>query len=306
MATSVTARHPAWLDGVTVSGAEMRAEILGAVIPYAGIVRGLALSSLPTPDMKVRVPAGLAMVSDGQNGYIPIANASQVDLDIGASSATQTRYDAVVAEVVDNGDATSIYRIRVIAGTPSSGTPVPPSMPPSDQPTAKTLILGTVFVQQNAESNGKVRAQDVKVTAPTIITVPRPTQSLQVTNLDNPTPVAGDWTDFTSAQWPPIVFTVPASGQAYVTVGAELQNNQTDLSNARVSFRMSGGYTLAAAFGRDAGGHIETVASRRYLVTGMTPGAVVTVTPTYRLSSLATGSNTASVHSGNLIVEPVA
>jgi hypothetical protein len=305
VATSVNAQ-PTLLDGEDVPGADMRRALPGAVIPNAGIVRGLKAAALPTPDMKVRLPAGLCMVDDGGGGLCPLYLTTQTDLDIAASSATLARIDSVIAEFVDTGDgATLIRRFRVLTGTPAS-SPTAPALPPGDQPTAKTLRLANVFVQVNAETNGKVRAQDVSVQATAASLVPRPQQTLQVGNLDNPSPVAGAWTDFTTGQWPRITFTVPASGMAHVTVGAEFNNDHSDASNTRVSFRMSGGYTLASDFGRDAGGHIITSGSRRYLVSGMTPGVSVTVTPTYRLSSLATGTESAYIHSGNMIVEPVA
>lgn len=144
MATTVTTRAPAWADGVQVSGAEMRAAILGGVWANAGIIRGLFVVQIPTPAMKVRVPAGICVVSDGQNGYVPLELAAQTDLDIGASSPTLPRIDSVIAEFVDNGGS-SLYRIRVVAGTPNA-SPVAPTLPYADQPTGKTLRLFNVAV----------------------------------------------------------------------------------------------------------------------------------------------------------------
>lgn len=300
MATEVDAR-PTLLDGEDVAAADLRRDLPGAVFPAAGIVKGLNAAALPTPDMKVRLPAGLCMVDDGAGGLCPLYLETQTDLDIAASSATLARIDSVIAEVVDTGDAaTLLRRFRVITGTPAS-SPTAPALPPGDQPTAKTLRLANVFVQADAEINGKVRAQDVTVQAATASLVPRPKQSLQVTPLDNPT--GSGWTDFASGVWPTVTFIVPVSGMAFVTVGAEADNENSDSSTMRVSFRMSGGYTLSSDFGREMGGHLFTTASRRYLVTGMTPGATVTVTPTYRMSTVG---GTRFVHSGNLIVEPVA
>lgn len=314
MATSVDARNPAWLDGVTVSAAEMRSAVTGAVIPYAGIVRGLAIAALPTPDMKVRLPAGLCMIDDGQNGFIPLENPGQVDLDIAPSSATQTRYDAVIGEVVDNGDSTSIRRMRVLTGTPSSGTPTPPALPPSDQPTARTLMIGTVFVQANAETNGKIRTQDVKVTARQILTVPRPTSTDQTTVLsgtDFGTTLT--WTDFTSAQWAPLTFTAPASGEVYVTISANVQSNPNSAtSTIWASWRGSGGgitsgtaSTATDPRGVSGRGGTRCYASKRRHVTGLTPGASVTLTPIWYVSSTSGDTNT-RIGEGSLLVEPVA
>lgn len=180
MANSVAASVPAWMDAVAVSGAQMRRQVYGSLFPAAGIAEGLAASSIPTPDMKVRLPAGLSMVDDGTGGFYPLDNAASVDLDIAASSATLARYDSVIAEVVDTGvSATDLYRYRVITGTPA-GSPVPPTLPAADQPTAKTLRIANVFVQINAEVNGKVRPQDVTVVAAVTSPVPAPARALQV------------------------------------------------------------------------------------------------------------------------------
>lgn len=170
MANSVSASAPAWMDGVSVNGAAMRSEILGAVFANAGIVKGLAAAALPTPAMKVRLPSGLSVVADGQGGYYPLYLATQTDLDIAASSATQARYDSLIGQVIDNGNNTSTYVYRIITGTPA-GSPTPPTLPPGDAPAALTLRIADIYVQANAESNGFVRAQDVTIKAATAKTV---------------------------------------------------------------------------------------------------------------------------------------
>ncbi|WP_242892419.1 hypothetical protein [Actinomadura litoris] len=150
MATSVTTRAPAWADGVTVSGAEMRAGVHGPLWASAGLVRGLRPTQIPTPGMQIRVPAGLCIVDDGQNGFLPLELAAQTDLDIAASSPTQPRIDSLIAEFVDNG-ASSLYRLRVLTGTPAA-SPSAPTVPPADQPTAKTLRVANVAVAANVTS----------------------------------------------------------------------------------------------------------------------------------------------------------
>lgn len=306
MATSVDAQ-PTLLDGEDVPGADMRRDLPGAVFPAAGIVRGLNAAALPTPDMKVRLPAGLCMVDDGGGGLCPLYLTTQTDLDVAASSATLARIDSVIAEFVDTGDgATLIRRFRVLTGTPAS-SPVAPALPPGDQPTAKTLRLANVFVQVNAEVNGKVRAQDVSVQAAAASLVPRPASSDYVSK---PTfSVAAAWTDFTSGQWPPVSLKVPASGAIKVTIGAgNLSNANSGTSTIRIAYRISGASTRSAdpldskcvlATGTD-----ETSMSRTIHFSGLTAGGTITVTPQWRISS-GTASDI-SISAGQLLVEPVA
>jgi hypothetical protein len=299
VATEVSAQ-PTLLDGETTPAADLRRELLGGVYPNAGIVKGLRASSTPTPSMAVKLPAGLCLVNDGGGGFVPLYLTTDTTLDIAASNPTLARIDSVIAEVVDTGvSGTLIRRFRVITGTPAS-SPVAPALPAADQPTALTLRLANVFVQAGAETKGNVRSQDVTVQAVSATLLPRPVQTLQATPLDNPS--GSGWTDFTTGQWPRITFTVPASGMAFVTVGAEVDNENTSTSTCRVGFRMSGGFTLAADFGHEMGGHIFTTASRRFLVTGMPAGASVTITPAYRLSTVG---DTRLIHNGNLILEMV-
>jgi hypothetical protein len=302
VASSVDAQ-PTILDGEEIPAADLRRDLFGAVWPAAGVVSGLRPTALPTPDMKVRLPAGLCMVDDGAGGRIPLNLLAQVDLDVDPSSATLPRIDSVVAEAVDTGDpATLIRRFRVLTGTPAS-SPVAPALPPADQPTARTLRLANVFVQANAEVNGKVRPQDVSVTAPSTGVVPRPVMSLQVSFLENPSPAVDTWTDFSSGVWPTVSFTTPASGMAYITVGAETLTDAGVTEYMLVGYRLSGGATQAMSFGREVGGTGLIMGARRYLITGMTPGTTVTVTPQYRLS---TTSGIQHVRTGSLLIEPVA
>lgn len=147
MANVVSAREVAWADGVTVSGAQMRAAIGGAMYASAGLVRGLRPVQIPTPAMGIRVPAGLSIVADSQLGMVPLELAAQTDLDIATSSPTQPRIDSLIAEFVDNG-ASSLYRYRILTGTPAA-SPSAPALPPGDQPTASTLRIANIAVGAN-------------------------------------------------------------------------------------------------------------------------------------------------------------
>lgn len=150
MASSVTTRNAAWIDGIAVSGAEMRAAVLGSVFANAGLVRGLRPVQIPTPAMKIRVPAGVCLVADGQNGYLPLELAAQTDLDITTSSPTLPRIDSLVAEWTDAGGS-SVQRLRVLTGT-AAASPSAPSLPPSDNLTAKTLRIANVAVAAAAST----------------------------------------------------------------------------------------------------------------------------------------------------------
>lgn len=313
MANSVAASAPAWMDGVAVNAAAMRRQILGGLLPQAGIVEGLAAAALPTPAMKVRLPAGLAAVDDGQGGYYPAALATQTDLDIAPSSATQARIDSLIAQVIDNGDATSTYVYRVITGTPGSSSA--PTLPPVDAPGAFTLRIANVNVQANAESNGFVRAQDVTVVAPSALIVPRPTevpQTALMVNTDFTT--INSWADFPSNKWPPLSFTVPPSGQVYVTLSANVQGHDgTTFATTWCSWRGTGGGIASGTAssvtdprGVSARNGSRTYATKRVRVSGLTPGAGVTLTPIYFVSASGGVDANTRVGEGTLIVEPIA
>jgi hypothetical protein len=306
VATSVDAQ-PTLLDGEDVPGADLRRGGPGAVFPSAGIIRGLNAASLPTPDMKVRLPAGLCMVDDGGGGLCPLYLTTQTDLDVAASSATLARIDSVIAEFVDTGDpATLIRRFRVLTGTPAS-SPVAPALPPGDQPTAKTLRLANVFVQVNAETNGKVRAQDVTGQAAAASLVSRPVKTDMVTVPGFGS--VGAWVDFTSGQWPPVTVKVPASGGIKVTVsGGNMQNTNSSTASFRMAYRLSGANTVSADPLDSkcvlASGTGAVSISRTTYISGLTAGGTLTITPQWRISSGS--SSTVDLSAGQLLAEPVA
>lgn len=301
------------LDGETVPAAEWRRQLLGGVYPSAGIVSGLRAVSTPTPSMKVRLPAGLCVVDDGAGGFVPLYLLTQTDLDIATSSATLARIDSLIGEVVDTGvTATLIRRFRVITGTPAA-SPTAPTLPPADQPTARTLRLANVFVQANAETNGNVRPQDVTVVAPAASLVQRPVSTSQVT------PVSGNnfgsfstWVDFTSGQWPAMSFVVPPSGQAYITISANVGSNPGSASSTLwASWRGTGGgiatgtaSTVVDPRGVSSRGPSRCFASKRQLISGLTPGATVTITPIWFASSTS-GDTGTRIGEGSLLAEPV-
>ena len=306
MASEVDAQATV-LDGEDVPAADLRREFFGGVYPRAGIVSGLKAAATPTPSMAVRLPAGLCMIDDGGGGYVPLYLATQTDLDVDASDASLPRRDSLIAEVVDTGaSATLIRRFRIIKGTPAS-SPTAPALPPSDQPTALTLRIANIFVQASAETHGNVRAQDVSIQAPSVVLGIAPTLTEYATKPSFST--TGSYTDFTSGQWPAATLTVPVSGAIRVTIsGGNLSNGNTKDSTLRVAYRISGSDTVSASPLDSkcvlSTGAAEVSASRTTYISGLTPGGTITVTPQWRISSGT--ASTASIDSGQLLIEPVA
>lgn len=118
--------------------------------------------------------------------------------------------------------------------------------------------------------------------------------------------VAGVVTDFPSGMWAPITFTVPPSGRAKISIGAALRNTQGASATGWVQWRASGGITFA---GGDPNGisiiNNRLYGSRVYVLSGMTPNTVVTITPQYYFSALGATDGTTGVTLGQLIVEPI-
>ncbi|MUL39637.1 hypothetical protein FZ103_00315 [Streptomonospora sp. PA3] len=167
MATDVDLQPPAWMDGTTVPAAELRRQLLGLVVPQEGIIRGMVVQALPTPDMRVRVSGpGMAALSDGAGGYYPADLLADADLDVASSSSTLNRRDAVIISMNDTGTAAgNAYRLRIITGT-AAASPSLPTLPPADEPDATYLLIGDVYVRAGAETDGYIRNQDITNPAP--------------------------------------------------------------------------------------------------------------------------------------------
>lgn len=134
----------------------------------------------------------------------------------------------------------------------------------------------------------------------------RPTISTQVSMPAIGSVVTGTFTDFTSGQWAPITVTVPPSGQVKVTIGAAVRNTNTDTSTGWVAWRASGTVTLGSPYenrGVSTDGS-RTYASRTYVLSGLTPGEGLTITPTYYFSSKGASTAITGATDGQLIVEP--
>jgi hypothetical protein len=137
-----------------------------------------------------------------------------------------------------------------------------------------------------------------------IVWPPQPVQTLQVS--DAPYNQVQTTVDYTSSAWPRPVFTAPPSGRAFVTISASVNNQNTDTSTIWAAWRATG--SLGFSFqnltrtGLSAQGGKRVVASKRMLLTGMTPGETITIIPQWNISSGT--SSTAETIGGELLVEP--
>lgn len=119
--------------------------------------------------------------------------------------------------------------------------------------------------------------------------------------------VAGTFTDFTSGQWAPVTITVPTSGQVKVTIGAAVINTNTTTATGWCAWRASGAVTINTTYenrGISTAGS-RVYASRTYIITGLTSGTSLTITPQYNFSSVNASSTVTSVTNGQLLVEPL-
>ncbi len=134
----------------------------------------------------------------------------------------------------------------------------------------------------------------------------RPTMTVQASMPAIGSVVSGAWTDFTSPQWPPITVTVPPSGQVKVTIGAAVRNTNTSTSTGWVGWRASGTVTLPSSEKNGVSAYSgRTYASRVYLITGLTPGEGITITPQYQFSSVGASTTVTGATDGQLLVEPI-
>jgi hypothetical protein len=280
----------------------------------------------------------------GVGTYI-VANDADVVLTVAAAGgAGQFRKDTVVLSVYDQEYVGSVSeaRLEIIQGpyAASAGATVRGTLPSNAQ------ILADIAVAPSQTSVSAANITDVRqytVAAGGIVptrsssapTRPHPGQALYLMDTDvieigqeggtkrqvrevvrpsvsdqvsmpsfSPT---GSFVDFTSGQWPPINVTVPPSGQVKVTVGAAVANTNSSTSTAWATWRASGATTYAASEKNSVttiGG--RTYASRVVVLSGMTPGNSLTITPQWNVSSAGTPGSVTRVSDGQLIVEPIA
>lgn len=145
---------------------------------------------------------------------------------------------------------------------------------------------------------------------------PTPVQSAQGLDITGgpsiPPGLTGDstWRDVSDSVWAPLVFTVPQSGRVYITISAWIENRNDSGSTIWASYRASGGGmtsgTDPVVMDKRALSirNSRLVASKRVLVTGLTAGASVTLTPAYFATAVASDVTISSLRQGVLIMEP--
>lgn len=336
---------PKWIDGLSYTGLSLRRGDLltgmhdgTAAGARAGVRPGGGGLGVTLAGTTITVAAGVAFLQyqSGQ-GLYRACLASSTNLTLTSPHATLSRIDLVYLRVWDNAvDASGLAQADVVylTGTAAS-SPVAPTpagtqiyiplatitVPPSGGGSASvstavmpyTVAPGGIlpsssappspYVGQYYDDGSSLRRWTGSAWRPVSPFAPQSSDQVSQPGYAS----VGVWVDFTSAQWPPITFTVPPSGMAWVTVGAATQNTNTPTATAWASWRASGGYTrvpsetngVCAMNGR-------TYASRRVLVSGMTPGASVTLTPNWQVSSAGTTGTVTRISDGQLAVEPVA
>lgn len=135
----------------------------------------------------------------------------------------------------------------------------------------------------------------------------RPSITTQVSMPSIGSIVAGTFTDFTSGQWAPITVVVPPSGQVKVTIGGAVRNTNTTTSTGWLTWRASGAVTMGSPYeNRSVSTQgARTYASRVFIITGLTSGQNLTITPQFMFSSVGASTTVTGATDGQLIVEPI-
>lgn len=258
-----------------------------------------------------------------------------------AGGAGQYRKDSVVLSVYDQEYAGSVSeaRLEIIQGpyAGSAGAAVRGSLP------ANAQILADIAVGPSQTSVAAANITDVRnyavalggilpVSSSAAPTRPHPGQMLYLTDTDSfevgllggskralredirpswslqnanpPFNATATYVDFLSASWAPITVTVPPSGMVRVTISGNAENTNTSTSTCHITWRASGAATVTASVFNSltaAGGRISATRSR--LLTGLTPGQSLTITPQWNISSGS--SSTATISGGTLEVAPI-
>lgn len=338
----MVAVDPVWINGLTYDSIELRrVQSLGVmsngtalgvrpgVIPGTG---GLAVSVVGTA---ITVGAGNAWVYQSGQGVYGVSLSSGGSHTLTAAHATLARVDLVYLRVWDNSvDASGLNKADSVylAGT-ASASPVAPT------PAGTQIYLPLATISVPASGGGSPSVSQTvlpKTVAPGGIvpdaaaaglytgqyrdngtTLERyngsawrtmgPATPLVSEQITGPGSYAlGAPTDFTAAQWPPITITIPPSGMVAISVGAAINNTNTTTSTAWAGWRATGALTESATEKNSIStAGTRVYATRRVIRTGLTPGASLTITPQYNVSSSGTVGSVTRISDGQISVEPL-
>lgn len=288
---------PVWLEAVagdpviTYSARQMRTWV-DAVFAFEGIIRAGDLKVTQRAagaNMSVDVAAGMVVITGDDvvfQGKVVARNTASFNVPITTAPTTGTRTDLIVAQLYDKqaaGGTQYAWNIIALPGT----VIVPPS----------AVLLAQISVGANVASITNSVITDKRAGA--VGVGGRPVYSVQAAE---PAYAAAGTTNFTSAQWPALTFTVPASGQFFVSITGNLQNITTGTSTVFMLWGVTAGtITILANQALSAAGG-RTYGTKRVLCTGV-PGASVTLTPQWSMSSYTAGNG--FITDGLLAVEPV-
>lgn len=153
-----------------------------------------------------------------------------------------------------------------MASTPNYAWPYP--APTATVDVARDIKALALAVDASAYPVGRLLAHTEQVSQP-------------------PFDVQGTSVDYTTAAWPRPTFTVPPSGRVLVAHGIQLSNTNSANASNTIYWRTSGTSVQVPGGGgvimSQLGGGLA--AGRTFTLAGMTPGTVVTLIPSWRISS---------------------
>lgn len=314
----------------------------GGVHPMAGGL--LAVTQTGSPSMSLQIASGVCYVSGTEGtkqGLYACTNDATDTVAVTTAHATLPRIDSVIARVYDSAysGAANNWALEILTGTAAS-SPLAPTLPANairlynvqvgaavtsisngnltDVRTYVTSVGGVIPVKDNTERDALLNlvpnGQGVFVLSTGNLEfklsgafVPRSSQRPLISNqVSSPTfSTGGAFVDFTTPQWPAITFTAPPSGIFTVTIGAGLSNVASSTASILISPRISGGLVSGSDRAKTVWATGSTFdASRSFTYTGATPGASVTVTPQWQVTTGTGASASCVLGQLKVVLEP--
>lgn len=210
-----------------------------------------------------------------------------------SAPASGTRVHRLVAQVRDkrsNAGYTTYDWVPSLLQDTGSGTPAEP---------ASSMTLALISI---ASGQANVADSNITISYPVLRGLALPSVQVSTQNNSGSYNNANLWSTFSSPNWAPIVFTVPASGMVAVTIGGTLTPTGSVIMH--LGWQLTGvdsfGFGNRQAVGTST---FMGQASRRTILTGLTPGAVDTITPGWWIGTASSGTDG---NDGQLTVEPIA